>query len=168
MDTQDHPKFWITADWYRRFLLKMIFSFLLLFSSILVHAQGQFPVQIQPRVNFPSVYLSDYTHASNLNVRVYLADLNKIAYKVNIKVRLTSSSVNLVSQTPLQLTLDGGQVYFLNEEDLAFLFKPSNLGSTTNSLKEGVYTLSFEAEDYTISGLKVSNIATDFAMFSVN
>ncbi|MDB5273133.1 MAG: hypothetical protein JWO58_1500 [Chitinophagaceae bacterium] len=150
--------------------------FLLFLTMPLPSAFAQtYPVQVQPTINFPSVFLSDYNDPSNLNVRVLLSDPNKTNYHIWLKVKLVSEHYTAISTTGIQLVLQHGQYYFLNDVELAQLFNASNLLITTNvptntdnSLPEGVYTMSFEATDATVPTVVVSNAATDFTVFSVN
>ena len=81
----------------------------------------QYPVQIQPTVTYPSVFLNDYTDPANVNIRVYLADLSKTNYTIRVKIQLTGPTVSYTSINGISLTLNGGQVYFLNNQDLASL-----------------------------------------------
>ncbi len=139
-------------------------------------AQQQYPVQIQPSVSFPSTFLNDYADPANTSVRVHLADLTKQNYTINIRVQLTSTNVSYSSIRGINLTLDGGEVYFLNANELSRLFALTDLNSTSstgnnepNSLPEGAYSLALQAFDVTLlpTLVPVSNIRTDFTIFNV-
>ncbi|MGN6646222.1 MAG: fibronectin type III domain-containing protein [Cytophaga sp.] len=165
--------------------IRMKILFLILTGLLLVgaplqqaFAQQQYPVQIQPTVSFPSTFLNDYADPENTNVRVYLADLTKVNYKINIRVKIEGTGNNVVYESinGINITLDGGQVYFLSDQDLALLFATTNLTTNAaaqtgfaNSLPEGVYNMSFEAFDANLLPVKipVSNSRTDFTLFNV-
>ncbi len=165
--------------------IRMRILFLILTGLLLIgapvqqaFAQQQYPVQIQPTVSFPSTFLNDYADPENTNIRVYLADLTKVNYKINIRIKLEGSGNNVVyeNKTGITLTLDGGDVYFLNDQDLKKLFAitdlATNVGSQTNSanvLPEGVYTMSLQAYDASVLPVQipVSNGRTDFTIFNV-
>jgi hypothetical protein len=139
-------------------------------------AQQQYPVQIQPSVSFPSTFLSDYADPANTSIRVYLADMTKQNYTINIRIQLTSTNISYTSLYGINVTLDGGQVYFLNANELARLFALTDLkvvassqGNEPNSLPEGPYNLALQAFDVTLlpTLVPVSNIRTDFTIFNV-
>ncbi|WP_041932469.1 fibronectin type III domain-containing protein [Cytophaga hutchinsonii] len=139
-------------------------------------AQQQYPVQIQPSVSFPSTFLSDYADPANTSIRVYLADMTKQNYTINIRIQLTSTNISYTSLYGINVTLDGGQVYFLNANELARLFALTDLkvvassqGNEPNSLPEGSYNLALQAFDVTLlpTLVPVSNIRTDFTIFNV-
>ena len=161
-------------------ILFLILTGLLLIGAPVQHAfaQQQYPVQIQPAVSFPSTFLNDYADPENTNIRVYLADLTKVNYKINIRLKLEGPGNNVVyeNKTGITLTLDGGDVYFLNDQDLKKLFAitdlATNVGSQTdfaNVLPEGVYTMSLQAYDASVLPVEipVSNGRTDFTIFNV-
>lgn len=154
--------------------IRLIAVCLFIFISFLSKAQV-FPVQVQPATSFPSAFLSDYADPSNLNVRVFLSDVNKTDYAITLHVKLQSEKISIQSKTGISLILQGGQVYFLNEDDLSLLFAPENLlfssnvpTESRNTLPEGIYTLSFEAFDSRLGTVIVSNVRTDFTIFSIN
>ena len=140
-------------------------------------AQQQYPVHIQPTVSFPSTLLNDYSDPANTNIRVYLADLSKLNYTINIRIALTSGSISYKSIHGINVTLDGGQVYFLNANELSRLFAltdltiaPAATNNEPNSLPEGVYSLALESFDASLLPnivIPVSNIRTDFTIFNV-
>ena len=140
-------------------------------------AQQQYPVHIQPTVSFPSTLLNDYSDPANTNIRVYLADLSKLNYTINIRIALTSGSISYKSIHGINVTLDGGQVYFLNANELSRLFAltdltiaPAATNNEPNSLPEGIYSLALESFDASLLPnivIPVSNIRTDFAIFNV-
>lgn len=144
-----------------------------------VAAQQQYPVQIQPTVSFPSVFINDYADPSTTNIRVYLADLTKGNYRINIRLKIigtggSSKDVYYESKTGITLTMNGGEVYFLNDQELATLFSTTNLttnasvgGGFANTLNEGIYSLVLEAFDATLTDVAVSNARTDFTIFNV-
>jgi|GEM_PF-5043274 len=142
-----------------------------------VYAQQQYPVQIQPTVTFPSTFLNDYGDPANTNIRVYLADLTKFNYKINIRIKLNGTGVSYESKNGIVITMDGGQVYFLNDQELSALFALTDLNTSAssqnqypNSLPEGVYNLAVEAFDASLQPsllVPVSNYRTDFTIFNV-
>ncbi|HEY8400565.1 MAG TPA: hypothetical protein VIK89_04850, partial [Cytophagaceae bacterium] len=156
--------------------LRSILMLMMLLITCSVYSQQHYPVQVQSSIIFPSAFLTDYSDPSNINVRVFLSDLNKDNYKILLKINLTDrKSINLVSIRGIELTLEKGQVYFLNDMELAALFDPKNLKSKDNniavvdeSLPEGIYHLSFEAVDARVPDVVVSNPKSDFTVFSVN
>jgi hypothetical protein len=160
----------------RIFAVKSIL-WLCLFSTYILSFNAsaqQYPVEIQPTVTFPSVFLNDYSDPGNTNIRVYLADLTKTNYSINIKIQLTGTNVSYASTNGITITLNGGQVYFLNNQELATLFSipgdlqmtGSNQNVSPNILPEGPYSLTLEAFDANLK-IPVSNFKTDFTIFTV-
>jgi hypothetical protein len=161
--------------------MKTLFLFLFSMIAFIVPlqrlaAQQQYPVQIHPTVSFPSTMLNDYADPANTNIRVYLADLSKHNYTINIRISLTSTGVSYNSIQGINVTLDGGQVYFLNGNELSRLFALTDLTviataqtNEPNSLPEGGYSLALEAFDASLlpTPVPVSNIRTDFTLFNV-
>jgi len=162
--------------------MRILFLFLLSIVAFIaplqrLAAQQQYPVQIQPTVSFPSTLLNDYGDPANTNIRVYLADLTKLNYTINIRVALTGPGVSYHSIQGINVTLDGGQVYFLNATELSKLFALTDLtvratvqNNEPNSLPEGGYSLAMEAFDASLLPsitVPVSNVRTDFTLFNV-
>jgi hypothetical protein len=157
---------------------KVLFVLFFVCSSSFVFAQAQYPVTVQPTIIFPSVFISDYDDAANLNVRVTLHDASKTNYGIMLKVIITGPNYKAISHTGIPLTLQPNEPIILNDLELAALFNTSNLDITNsatsgtsnpNVIPEGIYVMSFEAYDALLPGpVIVSNKNTDFTSFSVN
>ncbi|WP_018341889.1 hypothetical protein [Cytophaga aurantiaca] len=162
-------------------MMRILFLMLLSVSIFIVpsqrlFAQQTYPVQIQPAVSFPSTMLNDYGDPANTSIRVYLADLTKNNYTINIRIKLTSTKLSYTSIHGINITMDGGQVYFLNANELSRLFALTDLtiDATTksdepNSLPEGPYNLALQAFDVSLfpTLVPVSNVLSDFTIFNV-
>lgn len=143
---------------------KILLSFFFVANALLLLAQSHYPVQVQPVVISPSVYLQDYVDQNNFQVKVSLNDLSKQNFQIRLKMTISDNKTLLhTSNQGLVLTLNGGQVYYLSTDDLATLFDPADLGIAQNyTLKEGMYSFSFEATTVFDNTVKVSNISLDF------
>lgn len=143
---------------------KLLFFVSFIANALFTLAQSHYPVQVQPTVATPSIYLQDYVDQTNFRVKVSLNDLTKQNFKVRLKMTITGGTPSVVikSVIGLPLTLNGGEVFFLSDGQLDTLFNPNDLGLTYNSvLTEGAYTFSFEATTDDINQLVVSNIGLD-------
>ncbi len=169
----------INLNTIQRVCLHACIVMCIFFATIpVVRAQQQYPVQIQPSVLYPTAFVSDFANPANTSIRIYLADLTKVNYTINVRINLTAlgGTVAYKSINGINITLDGGQVYFLNANELYQLFALTNLTRTAtvlnqfdNSLPEGAYALSVEAFDVTLlpTLVPVSNVRTDFTLFNV-
>jgi len=151
-----------------------IIGFMLLFAFQL-QAQQQYPVKVQVQVNNPSIFLADYQDISTLSVQVALEDMTKQNYDVRLYAYISIGNVKLSTLQPLELTLQGGIIYYLSDEDLKILFGLQNMSGLSQIenngsnyiLPEGSCILSFSVEDANVTGLFVSNKYTDLAHFII-
>lgn len=155
--------------------IKSFIGALLVIIGFQTSAQQFYPVRVQPTVVFPSVFLNDYTIPENFRVLVSLNDANESDYSIFLKVRFRSDDYELNSIVGIRLTLNGGQTYMLDQQELSDLFSLGDLTITNNSssggsqttLPEGIFTVSFSAFDATTPTIPVSNSLTDFTIAPV-
>jgi hypothetical protein len=166
----------LTASNMRNLFLLLLSLVMLIAPVSNASAQQQYPVKIQPSVTFPSTFLSDYSNPANTNIRVFLSDITKQDYDINLRVTLTNIStkgISYQSKQGINITVDGGVAYFLNYNELTNLFALSDLyvtggGAEANVLPEGQYSMSLQAYDANLLPLvPVSNALTDFTIFNV-
>lgn len=155
--------------------IKSFIGALLVIIGFQTSAQQFYPVRVQPTVVFPSVFLNDYTIPENFRVLVSLNDANESDYSIFLKVRFRSDDYELNSIVGIRLTLNGGQTYMLDQQELSDLFSLGDLTITNNSssggsqttLPEGIFTVSFSAFDANTPTIPVSNSLTDFTIAPV-
>jgi len=128
------------------------------------HASAkQYPVQIEPTVAMPSVYMSDYTTPQNMRVRVSLLDAQQKDLKVMLEVTLKKDE-SYVGKNRAEVTLKGGQATYLDYESLSMLFGANNFNGLGGYLSEGFWTVKFQA--YSMAGTTEVEVSDPLASWS--
>ncbi len=157
--------------------MRFVCFYLLLIFSFGVFGQKVFPVRSTLQVQYPSVFLDEYTKDGNMSASVSLLDPVKDDYNVLVKLVVTGQDVVFETRTPIAITLKNGQPFdldftlptsqpaspakLIDLNNINILFeKTSGSLLSTKTLPEGIYTMKLEIYDANFPTINVSNLNT--------